>query len=103
MSGTPLQYSEDPEVLEIIDLDLNFDLRTVADRTGYPVVRYQTQPWRSQTEIAFPPCPDADCQGLEMARRLVKGGKIYVAGTGQNGPGPCPPLPINPPSPSGGQ
>ncbi|KAM5361674.1 hypothetical protein ACJZ2D_012951 [Fusarium nematophilum] len=81
MSENPLQPS-DPEVVESLDLDRDFDLRAVMDRSGYPPIRHKSQAWRAQSHLAFPPPPDADPQGMETARRLIKGGKIYLAGIG---------------------
>lgn len=90
MSGSPLQIS-DPYVINILNLDRDFDMLTVMNRSGYPQPQYKSQTWRAQSHLAFPPgqLPETpDSQGVDMARRLVRGGKIYLAGTGGNAPVP---------------
>lgn len=82
MSGSPLQIS-DPDVLNLLRLDRDFDMRTVMDRSGYPPIQYKSQGWRAQTHLAFPPCHDEKSKCPEQARTLVRGGKIYLAGTGR--------------------
>lgn len=96
MSDSPIKYTEEQDYLEAPALDLSFDLQTVTNRDGYPPIRHCAQTWRAQRDIAFPPCPDADGQDLDVARRLVKGGKIYFAATGGGQGSPTKP-PTRPP------
>lgn len=87
MSGSPRQLS-DPEIVELLHIDRDFDMRTVLDRSGYPPIKFRSQTWRAQSDIAFPPetsSSDAGSDGHKTPRRLCRGGKIYVAGTGGGG------------------
>lgn len=89
MSGSPRQLS-DPEIVDLLNIDRDFDMRTVLDRSGYPPIKFKSQTWRAQSHIAFPPkssSPDATSDGHRTPRRLCRGGKIYVAGTGGSGSG----------------
>ena len=83
MSATPHQLS-DSEMLEILSLDRDFDMRTVMDRTGYPPIGFRPQTWRAQSDIAFPPeaADSSNSSNSGTPRRLCLGGKVYLAATG---------------------
>ncbi|KAI3528607.1 uncharacterized protein CLUP02_13985 [Colletotrichum lupini] len=83
-TSTPPQL-KDPEVQNLLQLDHNFDMRTVTERTGYPSIAYKAQTWRAQRDIAFPgdeSDPDSDPIRVATPKRLCRGGKIYLASTG---------------------
>lgn len=78
----------EPGVMDLLALDRDFDMRTVLDRSGYPPIKFRTQTWRAQKDIAFPPLAEVSegCSGDSLNRNsprtLCRGGKIYLAGTG---------------------
>ena len=70
------------------EVNRDFDTSTVTDRAGYPPVQHKSQGWRAQRHLTFCTGTDRGVQvageagDVEVAKRIVCGGKVYTASTG---------------------